>query len=64
MLLGIWETSDLNHEKGFIVGISFAFDGKTGYYIPINHYQDISLGGHSYRDVLQVLTDKENDILV
>ena len=38
------ETSSLNPEEGFLVGISFCYDGHTGYYIPINHAGDTSLG--------------------
>lgn len=33
-----FETSDLSPENGFIVGAAISFDGVTGYYIPINHY--------------------------
>lgn len=38
------ETSSLNAEEGFIVGASFAFDCKVGYYIPVRHATDTSLG--------------------
>lgn len=37
------ETSGLNPEMDWIVGFSFSFDGKTGYYVPVKH-DDIALG--------------------
>ena len=38
------ETSSLNPEEGFIVGYSFSFDGKVGYYVPVKHVTGTSLG--------------------
>jgi DNA polymerase I-like protein with 3'-5' exonuclease and polymerase domains len=32
------ETSSLDPEEGFIVGYSFCLDGKTAYYVAVNHY--------------------------
>lgn len=32
------ETTGLNAEENFIVGYSFCLDGKTAYYVPVNHY--------------------------
>lgn len=37
------ETSGLNPDIDWLVGFSFSFDGKTGYYIPVKH-DDIALG--------------------
>ena len=37
------ETSGLNPEESFIVGVSFTFDGKVGYYLPIRHVEGKSL---------------------
>lgn len=34
------ETTGLNPEEDFIVGACLCMDGKTGYYVPINHYID------------------------
>lgn len=36
------ETTGLNPDKDHIVGFSFSFDGKAGYYVPLHHF-DISL---------------------
>jgi len=38
------ESTGLNPAEDNIVGVSIAFDSKTGYYIPINHLADPSLG--------------------
>ena len=39
------ETSDLDPENGFIVGVGFSLDGKTGYYVAINHFdKEFNLG--------------------
>ena len=38
------ETSDLDPTKGFLVGYSFAFDNKNGYYVPVKHSTGVSLG--------------------
>ena len=40
------ETTGLNPEESEIVGYSFTFDGKTGYYCPVKHY-DLALGKSS-----------------
>lgn len=32
------ETSSLDPSAGELVGFSFSFDGKTGYYVPLHHY--------------------------
>lgn len=37
------ETSGLNPDIDWLVGFSFSFDGKTGYYVPVKH-DDIALG--------------------
>lgn len=37
------ETSGLNPDIDWMVGFSFSFDGKTGYYVPVKH-DDIALG--------------------
>lgn len=37
------ETSGLNPDIDWLVGFSFSFDGKTGYYVPVKH-DDITLG--------------------
>lgn len=37
------ETSGFNPDTDWIVGFSFSFDGKTGYYVPVKH-DDIALG--------------------
>ena len=37
------ETSGVNPEMDWLVGFSFSFDGKTGYYVPVKH-DDIALG--------------------
>ena len=31
------ETTGLNHDEIFLVGYSFCFDGKTAYYVPVDH---------------------------
>ena len=31
------ETSSLDPSTGELVGFSFSFDGKTGYYVPLAH---------------------------
>lgn len=49
------ETSSLNPEEGFIVGVALAWDAKTGYYVPINHYQDVSLGYTALAIIYKVL---------
>lgn len=38
------ETTDLDPTKGDIVGYSFSFDGKSGYYVPVYHLSGTSLG--------------------
>ena len=43
-LLGTQKPQGLNPEESFIVGVSFTFDGKTGYYLPIKHIEGVSLG--------------------
>lgn len=37
------ETSGLNPDIDWLVGFSFSFDGKTGYYVPVKH-DDIAIG--------------------
>lgn len=37
------ETTGLNPDIDWLVGVSFSFDGVTGYYVPIKH-DDIALG--------------------
>ena len=37
------ETTGLNPEEDSIVGYSFAFDDKSGYYVPVNHL-NLALG--------------------
>ena len=43
------ETSDLDPTKGFLVGYSFAFDNKVGYYVPVNHITPPSLGDEAIK---------------
>lgn len=31
------ETTGLNHDEIFLVGYSFCYDGKTAYYVPVDH---------------------------
>lgn len=38
------ETSDLSPEVGHIVGFSFAFNNKVGYYVPVKHSVGSNLG--------------------
>lgn len=38
------ETDGLNPEQNFIVGVSLCMDGRTAYYIPIQHATGVSLG--------------------
>lgn len=48
------ETSGLDPENDFIVGVGISFDGKTGYYIPINHYdKDYNM----YDEALDIIYD-------
>lgn len=49
------ETSSLDPETGFMVGFSFSFDGKTGYYVPVNHIVPPSLGRAAIGVFLPVL---------
>lgn len=37
------ETSGLDPDMDYLVGFSFSFDGKTGYYVPVAH-DDMALG--------------------
>ena len=49
------ETSSLDPEKGFIVGYSFSFDGKSAYYVPVNHHKDKY---NMYEVALDMIYDK------
>lgn len=44
------ETNGLSPEEHFIVGYSLAFNNSTGYYIPVKHFKEPSLG----RDALDI----------
>ena len=61
------ETTGLNHDEIFLVGYSFCFDGKTAYYVPVDHApyfvstSERELSKEEYEAIdLNTLTDKQN----
>ena len=52
------ETTGLDASKDFIVGYSFSFDGKTGYYVPVRHISPPFLG----REALEILYEKMKQV--
>ncbi len=54
------ETSSLNPEEGFIVGVALSMDGRTGYYIPIRHATGGSLGPDALDAIYQYLRECKN----
>lgn len=48
------ETSSLDPSTGDLVGFSFSFDGKTGYYVPLSHY----MGDNLPREALDLFYER------
>lgn len=58
------ETSDLNPETGFIVGVCLSVDGQTGYYVPINHYESEYNLGQEALDIIYDYMTKAKRVFV
>lgn len=53
------ETSSLDPSTGQLVGFSFSFDGKIGYYVPLNHYMGDNL---PFREALDLFYEKMKQV--
>ena len=53
------ETTGLNAIKDNIVGASFTFDGKVGYYIPIAHYEGCCFGKEGLEALYKIIKGAE-----
>ncbi len=58
------ETSGLDPENSFIVGVALSFDGRTGYYVPINHFNDIYNLGREGMDIIYENLQKASKVFV
>ena len=56
------ETSGLNPDIDWLVGFSFSFDGKTGYYVPVKH-DDIALGKEALDIFFSILSKSGTQFL-
>ena len=56
------ESTSLNPEEGFLVGYSFSFDGKTGYYVPVNHH-NYGLGKESLDILVEFMRTRKMNFL-
>ncbi len=58
------ETTNENPIIADLIGVSFCFEGKTGYYVPLEHNQDKDFGNEYFLDKLKTLLENNEIKLI